>query len=168
MVASKAEVPQVMVRVNDRTVIARGHEQLAPHTTKEFSPRKALSAGISPNMVRTCSRPIRRCRPTRMWDPTGSRGSTGSSLNCAATSRLLQAQADSARSGFAFVEREEKRLSSLCGPHILLPQGGAKMKALRSPRRTGCRAAPARRGVSSMGPTHLLVCESQLLALVYR
>ena len=44
----------------------------------------------------------------------GSRGSTGSSLNCAASSRLLRARADSAtsRSGFAFVERAEKRLSA--------------------------------------------------------
>jgi hypothetical protein len=48
------------------------------------------------------------------------RGSTGLSLNCAATSCLLQAPADSAtsRSDFAFVECAERRLSSFCEPQV--------------------------------------------------
>jgi len=50
-------------------------------------------ATCGPNVSRT----IRGCRPTRTWDITrDSRGSTGSSLSCAATSCLTQACAGSA------------------------------------------------------------------------
>ena len=54
-------------------------------------------ASILQPVVRTWSRTIRGCRPTRTCDITrDSRGSTGSSLSCAATSCLTQACAGSA------------------------------------------------------------------------
>jgi hypothetical protein len=44
MVVSQAEVPQVMVWVNDRTIIDHGREPLAPHTRHQsVEPQEALS-----------------------------------------------------------------------------------------------------------------------------